>query len=675
MGSNALVRFPLLLLLGAVAAFALGYWLLPDFAPDDVPVTPPAVTVGGGGPSRPVDPTPAPPDRTRASGPEDGSVPADKAFVRVFVCDRLGTALRAAVVRVGKSKEQRTDERGITEFDLRAGRHWLEVAPADARDGAVLRQRVTAVLGKRVEVRAEVSGAAGGEVFCRVVAAEDKKPVEGATVAVYPYGSGEAVTDAEGIAQLAIEGDFEFLVARSEGRSPRRVVPVPQSFGEDGVIEVPLALSAVLALQVVDQEASPVEAAQVSITAMPWSLVHPAGAPARGEPETWTGDLDGGVLEFGDLPVGVPLLLEVMPPTGASAPHRETVELSTGRNVRQIRLANLGSVLGRVRDAAGTPVPGARVVAARLFGDEVVEALAEGKAELAALTETDGSFRFEGLEAGTYAVQLQGTENWASRLARTDVAAGAEAPVELRAVTALAIAGRLVGPGNRPISAFEVHALQHGVVVSSAITDEAGAFTLKSLAPGEYEVFTELYDQELAMRAPVRVPAGRSGVVIEVASVTGSMNGSVTGGDARPDTFVRGWRRGGDETCGGRCDLDGKFEYQRIREGTWDLAVVDGEGRVGVLHGVVVAAGKPTGGLELQLGPAGIVRPLHASADEFAVVRGADVAWRGPIERGLPGEARVPTGAWTVEFCVRGRVVARREVTVAKGQQVVVDCR
>lgn len=668
------MRFPLLLLLGAVVAFALGYWLLPDFAPDDVPVLPEAGT--------PADPTPAPtePRRTEPEAPrtEIGGAPAvaaDKAVLRVFVCDGFGTALPEANVKVGRLAPKATDERGFAEFELRAGRHWLEVAPKEARDGSVLRQRVTAVLGKVVEVRAQVSGAADGSIFCRVVAAEDGAPLEGATVAVYPYGGGESVTDAEGIAQLLVEGDCEFLVARLEGRSLRRVVPSADRFGEDGVLEIPLAKAAVLALQVLDREASPVEAAQVRVTAMPWSLVHPANAKVRGEPEVWSAELANGAAEFGDLPFAVPLLVEVTPREGLSAPVRQTVELVVGRNELRLQLDPLGAVRGRVLDASGTPIGGARVVASRLFGDEVVEQLAEGKAERAALSETDGSFRFDELEAGVYLLQLQNTESWASKSARVEVAAGAEAAVDLRAVAAMAIAGRLVGPGNRPISAFEVHAMQKGVIVSSAITDNDGAFVLKSLAPGEYDVFTELYDQELAMRAPVRVPAGRSGIQVEVASVTGSIAGGIAGDDVRADTFVRGFRRGGDETFGSRCDLDGKFEFQRIREGTWDLVATDGDGRVGVLHGVVLEAGKPTAGLEIAMGNGGVVRPVHPSADAFAVVRGADVAWTGSLERGLPGEARVPVGNWTVEFRVRGRVVGRREVTVAKGQQVVAEIR
>lgn len=674
MGSNPLVRFSLLLLLGAAVAFALGYWLLPDFASDEVPLQPVVET--------PTDPTPQPTESRRteieAQRTEIGGAPvvaSDKAGLRVFVCDGFGTALVEAQVKVGRQLTKATDERGYAEFELRAGRHWLEVVPKEARDGAAFRQRVTAVLGKVVEVRAQVSGATDGSIFCRVVAAEDRSPLEGATVAVYPYGGGEAVTDAEGIAQLLVEGDCEFLVARIEGRSLRRVVPNAESFGEDGVLEIPVAKSAVLALQVIDREASPVEAAEVRVTAMPWSLVHPANAKARGEPEVWSADLAGGAAEFGDLPIAVPLLVEVTPREALSAPVRQTVELVAGKNELRLQLDPLGAIHGRVLDVAGSPVGGARVVASRVFGDEVVEQLAEGKAERAALSETDGTFRFDELEAGAYVLQLQNTENWASRSVRVDVAAGAEVAAELRAVAALAIAGRLVGPGNRPISAFEVHAMQKGVIVSSAITDNDGAFALKSLAPGDYEVFTELYDQELAMRAPVRVPAGRSGIQIEVASVTGSIAGGIAGDDVRADTFVRGYRRGGDETFGSRCDLDGKFEFQRMREGTWDLVATDGDGRVGVLHGVVLEAGKATAGLEIAMGQGGIVRPVHPSADAFAIVRGVDVAATGSLERGLPGEARVPVGAWTVEFRVRGRVVARREVNVAKGQQVVADVR
>ncbi len=667
------MRSSLLLLLLAVASFVLAYFFWPIEEVAVVAQVPIETEMQER--ELPRQSETRSPDRRTEVGPTRPKPAAGIAIVRVLVCNGAGVPVAGCVIQPGKVAPKTSDENGIAEFELKPGRHWIEIKPADARAGNVLRQRVTATAGEVVEARAVLVADAGGQVWCRVVAAEANTPLEGAHVLVYPYGETESVTDAEGLVAIDVAGDYEFLVVQKEGRAMRRVVPIAKSFGEDGVIEVPLATAADLSITVVDASGEPLPDGLVTVTAMPWSLVYPANAPPRGMPEVWTAQLDDrGACGFADLPAAVSLVIAVQPPVGTAAAATQTLELASGANAHRIQLTSLGAIVGRVLDAAGTPVPSARVAAVLVHGDAVLDVLAENVDGLAVLTEPDGSFELKELDPGSWALAVQGTPGWVSPCARVEVQAGATARMELKVQRSLSISGRLTGPGNRPISAFEVHAMRGDTQVASAVTDRDGLFTIESLAPGDYEVTTELYDQDLAMREPVNVPAGRTGLEVKVASVSGSLRGRVSGsGEVQPDTFVRGFRRAGGEVVGGRVDLDGRFEYGRLREGTWDFVAQDGSGRVGVVHGVVVTAQQSTDDVVVELARGGVVRPMHPLADAFAVVRGDDVAMRGPLERGLPGEAAVPSGSWTVVFFVRGRAIARRDVTVVPGQQIVVD--
>ena len=668
------MRFPLLLLLGAVASFALAFTLWPSLD-DGHDLAPPDATQSEAGNGRKTEDDGNASRTAVDNGPERTGSAA--AIVRIIVTSTAGFPIADCDVKVAKLAVQRTDENGIVQAEVRPGRHWVEVRPMGADPQSFVRQRVTAVRGEVVTARLVLAATGGGVIWCRVVAAENGAPIEGANVSAYPYGGAEKVTDQDGLVALQIEGEHEFLVAKTEGRSVRRILSVAENFGEDGVLEVPLPLASELKVTVVGADEEPVAGTLVVVTAMPWSLMHPTRSTPRGEAETWTAETDEkGMCGFADLPPACALLLEATSVVGGHSAFRESTQLTTGANERTIQLGSLGSIVGRVLDAAGTPVPGARVATVRLFDQETMEFLPEDAHTSSTISETDGSYRIEGLEPGSYAIALHATEGWASKCSRVELPTGGSAKTDLRAVAALSIRGTLTGPGNRPISAFEVHAMKGDTIVGSSVTNRQGEFSIESLVPGDYTIFTELYDHDLAMREPIVVPAGRSGVAVQVASVMGTLRGRIIGGDSlRPDTFLRAQHRGGLEAAAGRCDLDGRFEHGSVREGVWDLHVTDGAGRVGIASAVRVVAQESTPELEIALMPGAWLRPSHPNADKFIVMRGEETVAFGPLERGLPGQTVVPPGKCTVVFYVRGREVSRKDTVAALGQHTVVEVR
>jgi hypothetical protein len=134
-------------------------------------------------------------------------------------------------------------------------------------------------------------------------------------------------------------------------------------------------------------------------------------------------------------------------------------------------------------------------------------------------------------------------------------------------------------------------------------------------------------------------------------------------------------RRGSDDAIGNRCDLDGAFRCDGLRAGTWDVTAQGRRGSVAVISALVVLPGRVTVAVTGALEPGALLRPHSDSADEFVVANGDTVAAADNLQRGVPGEATVPPGAWTVVFRRAGAEVARREVRVQAGEVAVVEAR
>ena len=664
------MRALLLLALAGLVALVLAalLWQRAGLAPPQQP-----------GPSRPAPartapdaPAPAVPRESLGNAGSERAVDPHVGVVRVLALAETRAPLADCTVQVGDA-QGRTGSDGAVEFELAPGRHWLDAQAPDA-DRMPVRQRVTAVGGRVVEVTATLALRIAPGLWCRVVAADERTPLQGAHLVPQPSADAEVETPADGTVLVPGGGEAEFVRVVAPGRALRRVVPAAGHATAAQALEVPLERAAELQIAVVDAGGGAVGDVDVTVTAMAWSLCWPAVAAARGGPELWTVRVGAdGIGLLRDLPPHCPLVVAAAPPTCAAAPGTATFELAPGRNERQLVLQPLAEVHGRVVDAGDRPVALARVVAVPAALEVSVLVLPERAQGESTTTAADGTFQLVGLAAGAWLLGLQGTPDWSASCRRIELRPGDAARADLRAEPALAISGRLLGPGNQPISAFEVHALVAGIVVATAVTERDGSYRLEALAPGDYDVATELYEHSLAMAEPVRATAGRSDVDLRVVSVLGAARGHCEPQvDDAGDWWLRGWRRGGTETCGGRCDLDHRFEQSALRAGTWDFAVTDARGNVGVLHGVEVVAGGSTPELAIVVRPGAIVRPSHPAADAFRIERGDDVAARAALERGLPGEAIVPPGDWTVVFLRAGFAIARRDVTLAQGQQQLV---
>ena len=173
---------------------------------------------------------------------------------------------------------------------------------------------------------------------------------------------------------------------------------------------------------------------------------------------------------------------------------RETQERPRSAASRRRLPQGTGHIVFQVEDASGQRLPGARVILRAVDPPDAVE---EGVAG------GDGEARFDGLAPGRYAyrVQAQDRPELASEGAvHLSDGEWEELTVRLSGAT-LAIRGRVLDRGGRPIAGIEVSAVRHrfASAVAEGRSDRGagraksgpdGAFSIEGLGPGEYDLRT-----------------------------------------------------------------------------------------------------------------------------------------------------------------------------------------
>lgn len=176
-------------------------------------------------------------------------------------------------------------------------------------------------------------------------------------------------------------------------------------------------------------------------------------------------------------------------------PNRATADLVTttlGSPVTGVdaELATGGAIEGTVAAPDGFPMPGVPVSASAGWGED----------SAFALTGPDGTYRLEGLRAGTYAVGFHpdnpalGTEYYDDAPTPTtatpvEVAAGATtAGIDARIDWTGSLNGRVVGADGRAAWAEVVVTDLAGTPVGFGTTNAAGFWTVRNLARGPFQV-------------------------------------------------------------------------------------------------------------------------------------------------------------------------------------------
>ncbi|HTY42350.1 MAG TPA: carboxypeptidase regulatory-like domain-containing protein [Thermoanaerobaculia bacterium] len=149
----------------------------------------------------------------------------------------------------------------------------------------------------------------------------------------------------------------------------------------------------------------------------------------------------------------------------------------------RVTLERGGVITGTVVDAGGRAIPGALVRAA----------------DVAAVTDAQGTYRLEGVSAGLQSVEASAAKNLVARRGGVRVAAGAPASADLVLQPGASISGSVVDAvTRRPIAGARIAVGPPHVSFSPSLdpsayarADARGHFTASGLLPGDYEVRAE----------------------------------------------------------------------------------------------------------------------------------------------------------------------------------------
>ncbi|MBL8730645.1 MAG: carboxypeptidase regulatory-like domain-containing protein [Planctomycetes bacterium] len=600
-------------------------------------------------------------DQPAGPGPTTGSL-------RVFVRDERGDALEGCRVAAG-AQEAITGRSGTAEFVVAAARTFVAVDPPTGQPLVPRAGWQTVLADRHNDVVVVLSRQANTTFWCRLVAAEDERALPGVAVSSLPAET-LLRSDAEGFVQTTVTDEQTYLEIRAAGRSPGRVVPTDGHATRATALRVPLPQGAVLHVHTTDTASAPVADVTIELRLHAWQVQWPHGARSRGDAICWRGATDAaGQLTFRDLPRGLPLDVTARCAAGRAAPAAQCWVLDAESEQRLLVLPLAGSVHGRVLDAAGQPVSGVSVQANVRDGERAPRVPDPAPDELRTTSAEDGTFRLAGLMPGAWQVGIPYDGAHRPNAVAVEVTPGRSVAIELLAEVGLTVAGRALAADDAPCRAVTINLHVDDTFVTSSVTDAQGRFRFAHLPAGACELRTDPFEGDIGLADPVTVVTGDEQVELHLHAVCGSLSGRLSGSDA----WVTVYERGGDAVLGTRCDLDGSFTCRGLATGTWDVVAHDRSGRVALASAVQVLPGRATDNLALELRPAARLRPRHARADEFVVCQGQQIAGKDSLQQGAAGEAYVPPGTWTVAFRSLGREISRCEVTVAAGDERLVD--
>lgn len=386
-----------------------------------------------------------------------------------------------------------------------------------------------------------------------------------------PIGGGwqhrpsHATTDPEGRFVLSgLKPGTVYVTAMASGYRTRsaQAVQIPEE-GQAPPVEITLEPGTFLEGTVRDSRGNPVTAANVALQ----------GPPESGFGRAVSVDEEGRY-EIGDLEPGP---VEVVASSTGGPSARAALEIRPGRNRLDLRLGEGNEVSGRIVDAQGSPVPGARL-SLRTMPKEGGMPMFVGDPE--AVSSADGSFVFQGILDGEYL--LLGTRQGFApvTLPGVQVAGAPVSGLELRLGPGAVIRGRLLGLDPATASRVNVTAApQNPGTHLQGVVDPSGSYRIQDVPPGEWIVMAYLNAPDMAM-AQVEVGPGEMEVVQDLEFQSGfTLTGRVLL-DQRPLTraMVIVHTTNQEKPAGGSKETawDGTFRMERLPAGTYSLRVLIG---------------------------------------------------------------------------------------------------
>ncbi|HEX5759760.1 MAG TPA: carboxypeptidase-like regulatory domain-containing protein [Thermoanaerobaculia bacterium] len=548
-----------------------------------------------------------------------------------------------------------------------AGRFRFRHLEAGEYDLSAARQGFAAAGRQGVEVPVQAAEADLGELVLepgvvlagRVTGAKGV-PVAGAHVAANPSDWMFERWSAAPREPVVTDGDGVFRIGELRpGQRLQLHVDHPDYAPLDALgVEVPTAEPLAielrprgrLAVRVVGPEGEPIAGATVS--AVFESRITAAG-PHSGSSVTTHGlgrtDGEGSLVAH---PQPGQLDLEVVA-AGYETRRVPGVEVPAGGEARPVevalrRSAPRATLVGRIVDHLGQPLPGFTVHAERVQGPADSEPVEPLRSE-AAPADADGGYRIEDLPAGRYVVQARGT---GPRTVRGAVTVGTgTARLDLVVAAGVEVSGRVMDAAGNPFpgAAVRLQPIPDGYGLRTASAAD-GSFLFEWVPDGIYRVVGQASGYaDATAPAELRVAgAAVAGIEVVLGERSGAISGRILG--VEPDELTRVWVRAHGRRLGmahARPSPDGRYRLADLLPGTWEVraGLPDGTQASGTVR-LEPGGAEATLDLELMLRPVVSGRatfdgwPLAGAEMRFQGERpsGAETAYDGSFRLRLaPG--------------------------------------
>jgi len=561
------------------------------------------------------------------------------------------------------------------------------------------RTNLRIVLEKGLSGFGKVVDAAGrpvsGAEVALIPSGEERDPFARAFMMDNPPAGPQAFTDAQGSFLLEhLEPGRFSLHTSARGFAPVTVPGIQLAAGQPRVDlgTVTLAPGATLEGVVVDPRDRPIAGAQVGVRAVTRTARHIA------EPEEDILTSADGSFSIPDLKPGEKVMLFVSK-LGYVRATFNGIEVPPVTPLRVVLTPGV-RVAGRVVDEGGDPVAGASV---RLTPAGTTMVTSRGPMESMrgfAVSETDGRFAIEGVEAGKVRLVATAQGFLEGEVPGFDVVTGRDIDdLEVVLRRGSVVTGRVTGPDGAPVSGARVQMVEEAGRGSyrmggSASSDGDGNYRLEGVPEGAHSFAAQGEGLQRAVRdLEVRTGENRldfrlegghevSGRVVDSSGqpAAGAMVRLSSTGDRIPTMS----RSGRPEA---RSGADGSFRISGVATGVYDVAA-DKEGYAPAQLESVNVTGRVQG-LELRLEAGGGIQGRLLGLD-FSELAGASV-YANPAEPALArtvmrlaragqvdyqGQYRISgltAGEWRVSARTDSGRQAEGKVTVTPGAEATLD--
>jgi hypothetical protein len=190
-------------------------------------------------------------------------------------------------------------------------------------------------------------------------------------------------------------------------------------------------------------------------------------------------------------------------------------EVGAGEQPLNLTLESGAELAGTIANEAGEPVPGARVALSPTEGGAPELRLLPPLPGREVTSQADGSFRFSGIEDGSY--RLRASKPGFAPAEPPEPIAFTGAPVAdrvLRLARGRSVGGRLLGLPYSRLAGLEVFAFQDDGRSAQGEIEPTGGYRIRDLAPGRWHVVAEV--EETGERAVGQILVGEEPALLDL---------------------------------------------------------------------------------------------------------------------------------------------------------------